>query len=154
MKKLLTLLTISLITLSCSKSDLGYNNPYLPARSVNLSIDLRNPEANELLIPNNVYTTYNHGITGIAIRNAGGNTFYAFELTCPNHPVEYDSRLYYDKSSNTVYCKDTSKHNNQEFRYNLITGAALDNSQSYYGLKPYPVTLNNRNNPTILSIRY
>ncbi|MHC5201939.1 hypothetical protein [Myroides sp. LJL119] len=154
MKKSLTLLIISLLTLSCSKSDMGYSNPYLPAVPVNLVIYLNNPEANHLLVPGNIYTTYNHGISGISIYNSGGNQFYAFELTCPNHAIEGMSTLYVKKGDIYATCKDISKHNNKEFTYNLITGFPLDTSKNYHRLKPYPVTLNSPTNPSILTIQY
>ncbi len=140
MKKLLIVLIIVFTSVSCSNDQMGYYNPNLPAVSVNFTLDLRSPAANQVRLPDGVYITNNYGITGIAIRNAGGY-FQGYELTCPNHkPNGRNSHLHRQTpTSLIVVCKDISYHNGKEFAYSLRDGSPLDQSQKYYPLKPYPV---------------
>ncbi|WP_010256985.1 Rieske (2Fe-2S) protein [Myroides injenensis] len=139
MKKIMTIIAILLITMACSKSDSNYYSPYLPSQSVYFSLDLRNPEANSVRLPNGIFITYNAGISGIAIYNSGGH-YFAYELTCPNHEISYNCSILKQKKLNDifVYCTCKDQHGGEEAVYSLINGQPM-NKKLKYQLKPYPV---------------
>ncbi|MHC5309062.1 hypothetical protein ACYSNM_03125 [Myroides sp. LJL116] len=155
MKNVLLLLIISLFITGCSSDQIGNFNPYLPAQPVNFSLNLNNPDANDVKNPNGIYITPNYGISGLFIRNAGGY-FAAFDLACANHPIHgSNSRLQLKTPGrDALVCKDLASHQGKEFFYSTINGMPLDTSQKYYPLKSYPVQVDNIRNPQVITIRY
>lgn len=156
MKNVLLLLIISVFITGCSSDQIGNFNPYLPAQPVNFTLNLNNPDANDVKNPNGIYmSNSNYGISGIFIRNAGGY-FTAFDLTCANHPIHGSKSKLHLKTPgrDALICRDLDSHQGKEFSYSTINGMPFDTSQKYYPLKSYPVTVDNIRNPQVISIRY
>ncbi len=140
MKKAFIIILTILISVACSKSNSRYSNPYLPSQNVSFSVYLNNVDAVDVLNPGGVYITYNYGITGVAIFNAGSQ-YFAYELTCPNHPIERPCSRLVRKDNKGVFveCKCLHQHNGKEAQFSLINGQSLTPGIEYQ-LKPYPVT--------------
>ena len=114
------LLFLALI-LGCSKDPIQ-RNPYLAdirfQRNLNLSLPLYNQlnfVGGSILIPN-------IGIKGVIIFNLSGNTFLAWEATCPNHVPESCSKL--DISGVLAECSC------EDFQYSLATGQLLNPNET------------------------
>ena len=114
------LLFIVLI-LGCSNDPIQ-RNPYLAdirfQRNLNLSLPLYNQlnfVGGSILIPD-------IGIKGVIIFNLSGNTFLAWEATCPNHIPESCSKL--DISGVLAECSC------ENFQYSLATGQLLNTNET------------------------
>ncbi|SDX77135.1 Ferredoxin subunit of nitrite reductase or a ring-hydroxylating dioxygenase [Lutibacter oricola] len=94
MRKLIALLLLFSF-ISCEKNE---TNDILPDVKVNLTIDLKLPQYNDLQVPSG-WSYASGGIKGIIIQNVGvGNPPYkAFERACPNYdcsnPMTFDGSL-------------------------------------------------------------
>ena len=109
------------LILGCSK-DTIQRNPYLAdirfQRNLNLSLPLYNQlnfVGGSILIPD-------IGIKGVIIFNLSGNTFLAWEATCPNHIPESCSKL--DISGVLAECSC------EDFQYSLATGQLLNPNET------------------------
>lgn len=80
MKSLTSILFVFLLFLSCESDDQNNLLPYIP---VNETIILTNPEFINLQVPGG-WGYANGGIKGIVIYNVNGNTFKAYERSCPH----------------------------------------------------------------------
>ena len=107
--------------LGCSKDPIQ-RNPYLAdirfQRNLNLSLPLYNQlnfVGGSILIPD-------IGIKGVIIFNLSGNTFLAWEATCPNHIPESCSKL--DISGVLAECSC------EDFQYSLATGQLLNPNET------------------------
>ena len=96
-------------------------NPYLAdirfQRDLNLSLPLYNQlnfVGGSVLIPD-------IGIKGVIVFNLTGNTFLAWEATCPNHVPESCSKLSISGVLAECSCED--------FQYSLATGQILNPSE-------------------------
>ncbi|MDM1396286.1 hypothetical protein HX049_03710 [Myroides odoratimimus] len=140
MKRLFLILFTLLISTACSKSGSGYHNPYLPNVKVNLMVNLYQADADFLRYQNGTYVTYNHGIIGVAIFNAGSQ-YFAYDLTCPDHAFDpVTSRLIQKKPNDPyVYCTNKLQHNGEEPAFYLGNGQSIKPGLKYNQLKPYPV---------------
>jgi len=122
MKKIIALMLISILMLSCSSDDDNRsNNPNLPRVNVNLTINLNLPEFNELNFPGNseVITTDGVGIRGIIIYNINDTLYSAFELSDPNIPPSECSAL----SVNGIRAESNCGNDNA---YEIINGQQTD----------------------------
>lgn len=109
------------LILGCSKNPIQ-RNPYLAdirfQRNLNLSLPLYNQlnfVGGSILIPD-------IGIRGVIIFNLSGNTFLAWEATCPNHIPESCSKL--DISGVLAECSC------EDFQYSLATGQLLNPNET------------------------
>ena len=109
------------LILGCSKDPIQ-RNPYLAdirfQRNLNLSLPLYNQlnfVGGSILIPD-------IGIRGVIIFNLSGNTFLAWEATCPNHLPESCSKL--DISGVLAECSC------EDFQYSLATGQLLNPNET------------------------
>ena len=109
------------LILGCSKDPIQ-RNPYLAdirfQRNLNLSLPLYNQlnfVGGSILIPD-------IGIKGVIIFNLSGNTFLAWEATCPNHVPESCSKL--DISGVLAECSC------EDFQYSLATGQLLNPNET------------------------
>lgn len=86
MKKVILIVCISLLILSCSNDDNRSNNPNLPSVGFNHTVNLDLPEFNSLKFPGNaeVITIAGVGIKGVIIYNVDNSLYSAFELSDPN----------------------------------------------------------------------
>lgn len=129
--KNLALNLLMIVILGCSDSDrMRYNNPFLPDLNVALQLDLNLPEYNNLQFPGNKYVTYNYGIKGIVVYCLNPDTYFAFELTDPNHPPQNCSRLTVTGIHAACDC--------DENEYEIISGQIVE-GQAEFTLKPYRV---------------
>tara|TARA_B100001741_G_C16453857_1_gene551724 strand:- start:233 stop:688 length:456 start_codon:yes stop_codon:yes gene_type:complete len=115
---------LSLLFLDCGKESIQ-RNPYFVdirfQRDLNLSLPLFNSlnfVGGSVLIPD-------LGISGVIVFNLNGNTFLAWEATCPNHNVKSCSAL----SVNGVL----AECNCEAYSYSLATGQLLNPAEN---LKP------------------
>lgn len=120
---------------SCNGDNFNNNNPYLP--NVNFSVDINTsfPSYNALQFPSNpVYIAITGaGVQGIIVmKTGGGNSYVAWEASCPNQYPTTCSRLTISGSNAKCSC-DT-------FLYSLFTG--LCDQKNKYSLKPYRVEAN------------
>ncbi len=132
MKKLLVLLSLISILLSCSKDSNHYYNPYLPDVPIQLDINLDWPEYSELRHPGGVHITYIQGIRGVILINTG-STYRAYDAACPNHSIRECSTLQIKKGD--IFAKCICPDDGASF--NLHLGTSLD---SEYQLKNYRVS--------------
>ena len=109
------------LILGCSKNPIQ-RNPYLAdirfQRNLNLSLPLYNQlnfVGGSILIPD-------IGIKGVIIFNLSGNTFLAWEATCPNHIPESCSKLHISGVLAECSCED--------FQYSLATGQLLNPNET------------------------
>jgi|SRR5690606_10327809 len=135
MRKYILLFLMIPVLFSCNDDDYSNNNRYLPNYNFSIDIDLSLPLYQELLYPSNpMYIGQaGIGINGIIVMNTG-NSFVAFEASCPNQELGPCS-LINDDDLNGVNavcpCDDVE--------YNLFTGLATTPVE--YSLKPYRVEM-------------
>ncbi len=137
MKNVLFKTLICLLIVSCSKSDVNNNNPYLP----NYEFDTGNiintilPEFNNLKFAgNHIILNSNYGINGVVVYNSGSD-FSAFEITDPNHSIESCSLLSVEGVIATCTCDDGNS-------YDILTGQGREGTTGQYPLKRYIVEVN------------
>ena len=123
------------ILTSCSKDRVN-NNQYLP--NVNFSIDINTtlPAYNSLQFPSNpvLITNAGVGVQGIIVmKTGGGNSYVAWDASCPNQYPVACSRMTISGINATCSCDD--------FTYSLYTG---DGGQ-LYPLKGYRVEVSGSN---------
>jgi len=137
MKKYLTLILALPFLLCCSKEEIRNNNPYLPNYSFSFPIDISFPTYNDLRYPSApvVITGAGAGINGIVVMYTG-NSYVAFENTCPNHDVRPCSIL----QRNGILTKCTC----DDIEYSLYDGSPT--TQTRFPLKAYRVEVLNSTN--------
>jgi nitrite reductase/ring-hydroxylating ferredoxin subunit len=134
LKRFLFLISVSLLA-GC-ESDVPVRNPYLPAASFDLQIDLNLPLYSPLANTGNSVTLPSNlgGIKGVHLTNVGFGTFRAFEVSCPNHPPSGCSATLLEGSQVTCQCSDN-------LDYSVFTGQLLNRqgSETLFDLKEYQV---------------
>ncbi len=135
--KLLTLLSLIIICVSCQKNDDDNSNNYIPniAFDTQNSIDTSLPQYNDLQFAGNHLVLNAFGYNAIVIYNVGNGSYVSFELTDPNHPPSDCSRLTVEGITATCNCDDGNS-------YNIVTGAPFDGTNGNFSLKPYFVEVN------------
>ena len=124
--------SILLLCIGCSDDDGPIRaNPNLPNISVNLTLDLDLPQYNPLNFPGNSLTTSLQGIRGIVIYNIDNNQYTAFELACPNTPLDDCSRMTVEAITATCPCNGNE--------YNIVTGQ-ITAGEGQYPMLAYRVT--------------
>lgn len=131
MNRILSIIFLVPLLLSCSGDDQIRNNPYLPDLKFSIRLDLSLPEYNKLKFPGNHFITYNYGINGIVIFNLNNDQYMAFELTDPNHVPQECSLLTVTGTEAICSCNDGNK-------YTIVTGQQIAGDGQYL-LKPYRV---------------
>ncbi|WP_397364438.1 hypothetical protein [Olleya sp. R77988] len=133
LRSLFTILFCSVLVLSCQKNDDDNNNNYIPNIAFDTlnSIDTTLPQYNDLQFPNNYIVLNGFGYNGIVIYNTGNGTYYAFEITDPNHAPSSCSNLTVDSAIATCNCEDGNS-------YSVAGGGVpFDGTTGQYSLKPY-----------------
>ncbi|WP_333693159.1 Rieske (2Fe-2S) protein [Flavobacterium sp.] len=128
MKKIILLLSLSLLLGSCDDSGFNNNNPYIPNFSFSIDINTNLPSYSSLQFASNgVYISQSGaGVRGLLVFNTGSG-YTAFDAACPNQPLTSCSTLVINGINAICPCDDES--------YSLFTG--LGNLQ--YPLKRYRV---------------
>lgn len=130
-KSLLFLLFVFLV--ACNADQFNNSNPYL--NNVNFTKDINTtfPAYNGLQFPSNpvLITDVGVGVQGIIVmKTGGGDSYVAWEASCPNQYPTSCSRLSISGINAVCSC--------DSFTYSLYSG---DGGQQY-SLKPYRVEVN------------
>lgn len=125
MKKIVFLLSLSMLFACKSDDDNLDDNPFLTSPLVNLNLNLNLPEYNSLNFPSNSLVITRQGIRGVVIYNVDNTTYHAFELSDPNHVPTDCSRMEVDGIEATCPCDDDNN------KYNIVTGQNITDPSRY-----------------------
>ncbi len=131
MNKFSIFLLIFLMFSNCESND---QNNLLPNVPVNVTINLTNPEFINLQVPGG-WAYAQGGIKGIIIYNVNGNTFKAYERSCPHLTPSDCTRMTVEQSFKMKCPCDQSE-------FNIINGTPITPKINYVALE-YKVTLVN-----------
>ncbi|WP_196895204.1 Rieske (2Fe-2S) protein [Aureivirga marina] len=130
MKNIFIVLIFSFLFISCEENE---TNDNLPAQTVNLSLNLRNPEFISLRTPGGIGYAQG-GFQGLIIYNVNGRTFKVFERACPHlNPNTCGGMTV--KGSTRLECPC----DNAEF--NILNGSPLTEGINYFA-REYRATYN------------
>lgn len=131
MKKIIPLLLIGLLFLSCSDNGFNNKNPYIPNYNFSVTFDLNFPAYSNLKFVSNAiyYTGPEVGPRGIYVFNTGSG-YNAFDAACPNQALSSCSTLTLKGINLICPCDDEE--------YSLFTGQG----KLQYPLKQYRVEVN------------
>jgi nitrite reductase/ring-hydroxylating ferredoxin subunit len=130
MKKYFSFL-VFIFLLACNGDNFNNSNPYLS--NVNFSIDINTnlPDYNALQFPGNPKLIHGAGVQGIIVmKNGAGNSYVAWEASCPNQYPTTCSKLIISGSNAKCSC--------DSFLYSIFTGQG----GQQYPLKAYRVEAN------------
>lgn len=127
----LTIICFALLS-GCGSDNFNNNNPYLPNYNFSMEINTDLPSYNALKFPSNGIKVFqaNAPSNGVIIFNTG-NSFTAYDGSCPNQAIATCSRLTISGINAVCPC--------QSEQYNLFTGLSTGKQ---YPLKPYRVEVN------------
>jgi len=138
LRSITTLICCFALVTSCQKNDDGdNNNNFIPDINFDTfdSINTTLPQYNDLQFPGGSIVINGFGYNGIVIYNTG-NTYYAFEITDPNHVPSGCSILNVEGTIATCNCEDGNS-------YSIAGGGVpFDGTTGQYSLKPYFVETN------------
>ena len=126
-KKFWSAFFIGFLFLSCSSSDLE-RNPYLAEYSFQFPINLNLPEYDNLRFAGGSILIPQLGHKGILVFNLNGNTFFAWEASCPNHLPS--------SCSQTEIVGVLAECSCEEYQYSLATGQLLNPPEDAETLYP------------------
>ena len=106
-----------LLLVGCSRENLE-RNPYLPKLQFSIPINLNLPEYNALLFAGGSHFLPQYGHKGILIFNLNGNSYTAWEASCPNHLPNDCSRTQVVGVLAECTCEG--------YQYSLATGQLLN----------------------------
>ena len=106
-----------LLLMGCSRENLE-RNPYLPELQFSVPINLNLPEYNALLFAGGSHFLPQYGHKGILIFNLNGNSYTAWEASCPNHLPNDCSRTQVVGVLAECACEG--------YQYSLATGQLLN----------------------------
>lgn len=133
MKKIFLLGLFLVLSVSCSRDEYTYYNPYLPEMNVYLMINLNLPSYAVLNYVNNSILETSQGINGVIVHNTGMG-FVAYDATCSNHAITAGSAL--TVNGQLASC------NHCDREYFLLNGQPTSETEtSQYFLKPYLVNV-------------
>lgn len=138
MKKLGTLLFLTLLVLSCSSDTTRYKNPYIPNYNFSLTINANLPSYSKLLTPINALLIYDgiSGANGIIVMKISDTDYRAWEANCPNQYPSACSRMFINGVNAKCPC--------DEIEYSLFNGVGI-NGEGEYTMKPYRVDILGKN---------
>ena len=105
------------ILIGCSKDDLE-RNPFLPAMRFSIPINLSLPQYDNLRFAGGSILLPNYGHKGIIVFNLNGNSYLAWEASCPNHLPSDCSQTQIVGVLAECSCED--------YQYSLATGQLLN----------------------------
>ena len=106
-----------LIFIGCSKDALE-RNPFLPAIRFSIPINLSLPQYDNLRFAGGSILLPNYGHKGIIVFNLNGNSYLAWEASCPNHLPSDCSQTQIVGVLAECSCED--------YQYSLATGQLLN----------------------------
>lgn len=137
MKNYFILVLIGLLLTSCSKNDVNNNNPFLPNYAFDTGnlINTNLPAYSSLQFTGNyILLSSDYGINGVVVSRFG-DSFFAFELTDPNHSIQTCSKLSVQGIIASCDCDDGNS-------YEILSGQGQEGTTGQYLLKPYFVEVN------------
>lgn len=138
MKKIVALLAIIVLFISCSSDNVRYKNPYIPDYGFSINIDANLPLYSGLLSAVNpiLITNENVGANGIIVMKISDTDYRAWEANCPNQYLSACSRMVINGVNAKCPC--------DEIEYSLFNGVGID-GQGEYMMKPYRVDVLGKN---------
>ena len=138
MKKIVALLSIIVLFISCSSDNVRYKNPYIPEYGFSINIDANLPLYSGLLSAINpiLITNENVGANGIIVMKISDTDYRAWEANCPNQYLSACSRMVINGVNAKCPC--------DEIEYSLFNGVGID-GQGEYTMKPYRVDILGKN---------
>lgn len=138
MKKIVALLYIIVLFISCSSDNVRYKNPYIPDYGFSINIDANLPLYSGLLSAVNpiLITNENVGANGIIVMKISDTDYRAWEANCPNQYLSACSRMVINGVNAKCPC--------DEIEYSLFNGVGID-GQGEYTMKPYRVDILGKN---------
>lgn len=119
--------------IQCGKNTIE-RNPYLPELRFSVPVNLNLPQYDNLRFAGGSVLIPQYGHQGILVFNLNGNTYLAWEASCPNHLPTTCSQTTIDGVLSVCGC--------EEYRYSLATGQLLNppnNDNTFYSLVNYQV---------------
>ena len=105
------------ILIGCSNDALE-RNPFLPAMRFSIPINLSLPQYDNLRFAGGAIILPNYGHKGIIVFNLNGNSYLAWEASCPNHLPSDCSQTQITGVLAQCSCED--------YQYSLATGQLLN----------------------------
>jgi len=105
------------ILIGCSNDALE-RNPFLPAMRFSIPINLSLPQYDNLRFAGGAILLPNYGHKGIIVFNLNGNSYLAWEASCPNHLPSDCSQTQITGVLAQCSCED--------YQYSLATGQLLN----------------------------
>jgi nitrite reductase/ring-hydroxylating ferredoxin subunit len=105
------------ILIGCSKDALE-RNPFLPAMRFSIPINLSLPQYDNLRFAGGAILLPNYGHKGIIVFNLNGNSYLAWEASCPNH---LPSNCYQTQITGVL-----AQCSCEDYQYSLATGQLLN----------------------------
>lgn len=138
MKRLLVLLSIIVLILSCSSDSVRYKNPFIPDYGFSITIDANLPSYSKLQSAINPLLIYDgiSGANGIIVMKISDTDYRAWEANCPNQYPSACSRMIINGVNAKCPCDD--------IEYSLFNGVGV-NGQGEYTMKPYRVEVLGKN---------
>ena len=138
MKRLLVLLSIIVLILSCSSDSVRYKNPFIPDYGFSITIDASLPTYSKLQSAINPLLIYDgiSGANGIIVMKISDTDYRAWEANCPNQYPSACSRMIINGVNAKCPC--------DEIEYSLFNGVGV-NGQGEYTMKPYRVEVLGKN---------
>ena len=109
------------ILIGCSNDALE-RNPFLPAMRFSIPINLSLPQYDNLRFAGGAILLPNYGHKGIIVFNLNGNSYLAWEASCPNHLPSDCSQTQITGVLAQCSCED--------YQYSLATGQLLNPVES------------------------
>lgn len=134
MKKILALLFLIALVLSCTPDNVRNQNPFIPNYNFSITIDANLPLFSGLrsLINPILITQENVGANGIIVMKISDTDYRAWEANCPNQFPSACSRMVIVGVNAKCPCDD--------IEYSLFNGVGMD-GQGDYTLVPYRVDI-------------
>jgi nitrite reductase/ring-hydroxylating ferredoxin subunit len=134
MKKILALLFVITLVLSCTSDNVRNQNPFIPNYNFSITIDANLPLFSGLQSPINpiLITQENVGANGIIVMKISNTDYRAWEANCPNQFPSACSRMVIVGVNAKCPCDD--------IEYSLFNGVGMD-GQGDYTLIPYRVDI-------------
>lgn len=111
-------LALVLLLIGGCTSESLERNPYLPELRFSIPINLSLPQYDNLRFTGGAILLPNYGHKGIIVFNLNGNSYLAWEASCPNHLPNDCSQTQLAGVLAQCYCED--------YQYSLATGQLLN----------------------------
>lgn len=133
MKKFLFIITIIILSLSCSSDTIRNKNPYIPNYSFSITIDANLPTYSGLKSAMNPIKIPDNGQhPTLIVMKISNDEYRAWDANCPDHRPSDCSIMNLNGIIAKCPCDD--------IEYSLFTGVSMDGSGEYT-MKPYRIDI-------------